>query len=263
GFTTEIFSSQQPFVVTRYWVTFAAEREFPLTFVSISTGGALEGRSEVRLIDGKKGEWASLPEVVGGCDSQHYVLYVIATMPGSELTEEVSTTTATEAPCDRCLLGIWEAKNDSVIAYMQSVAVGDNAPKVESATGSMFLRFEATGTGAGGYKNLILHQSGGDFLEGAEVIVTIDGSSSGRYTADGSVMTGLNGLSTTSAVSVSVQIIVDGTSLVTTTVPLRPEDFPVGLGIPTSYTCEGDSLTTWPPVEGVVVEPVVWFRVSP
>jgi hypothetical protein len=261
GFTSQDFPSRQPFVLTRYWVTLASEREYALDVETTDIGRG--GRSGVRFIDGKPGEWASFPETVGGCDPLHYVLYVVTTAPGSERTEIVSTSTSTEAPCDRCLLGSWEATNDSVIAYMQSTAVGDNAPKVESAAGSMFLRFEATGTGSGGYKMLTLHQRGGNYLEGAEVIVTMDGASSGRYTADGFVMTGLSGLGGTSAVSVSVQIIVNGTSLGTTTTPLRPEDFPVGIGTPTSYTCEGDTLTTWPPVEGVVVEPVVWLRSGP
>ena len=259
GFTIQVFPSRQPFVVTRYWVTFAAEMEFALSVEPVAAGG--EGRSAVRLIDGKQGEWASLPEVVGGCDLQHYVLYVITTTPGSVPHRDRFHYHRTEAPCDRCLLGSWEATNDSVIAYMQSAAVGDNAPKVESAAGSMFLRFEATGTGSGGYKQLTLHQRGGNYLEGAEVIVTMDGASSGRYTADGFAMTGLSHPSGTSAVSVSVEIIVNGTSLGSTTSPLRPEDFPVGSALPTRYICDGDTLTTWPPFDGA--EPIEWLRTGP
>ncbi|TFH66927.1 MAG: hypothetical protein E4G90_01005 [Gemmatimonadales bacterium] len=247
--------SGHPFVLTRYRVSFDSEKSFAVE--GLSDG---DGRSAWRAF-GSVGGWGTFPvTAAGGCEDLSYILYAITTTPSAVRTETVATTMVTEAPCDECLIGTWEATNDSVIAYMQSAAVGDNAPKVESAAGSMFLRFEADGTGAAGYKELVLHQRGGDYLEGAEVIVTFDGSSSGPYTADGFALTGLSG---TTAISVSVQIIVDGTSLGSTTTPLRPEDFPVGLGTPTAYTCEGDSLTTWPPIEGGAVEPVVWFRVSP
>jgi hypothetical protein len=95
---------------------------------------------------------------------------------------------------------------------------------------------------------------------GAETIVTFDGSSSGPYVADGAELIGLSG---TTNVQVTVEILINGVSLGTSTIPLRPEDFPVSATIPTPYTCGGDTLFTWPPVEGITVEPVMFQRVYP
>ena len=91
------------------------------------------------------------------------------------------------------------------------------------------------------------------------MIVTFDGSSSGRYTADG---TQLTGLSDTTSISVIVEIMVNGASLGTTTTPFGLEESTVGVAHPTLYTCEGDTLTTWPYAEGVTAQPVIWTRSS-
>jgi hypothetical protein len=258
--TSRVFSSQGPFVVSRYWVTFAGEKEFTLDLETINPDGG--GRSAARYIDGKSGDWAPLAEVVGGCDPLHYVFYVITTTPGSERAESVSTTLVTEAPCDRCLIGSWQATDDSVITYMQSVlsASGNTGSVVEIASGTMVMNFQTDGTGASGYKDLILNQTGGDLVAGAEVVVTFDGSSSGRYSADGILLTGL---SDTTAISVIVEILVHGESLGTTTTPFGLDEAPVGSAYPIPYTCVGDTLTTWPPVAGFTAEPVTWVRASP
>ncbi len=257
---SRVFTSQQPFVVARYWVIFAGEKEFTLNIeITYAFGGG--GFSGWRYIDGKPGDWAPLKEIIGGCDPLHYVLYAITTTPGSERAETVTTTLVTEAPCDRCLIGNWQATNESVVTYMQSVlsASGNTGAVVKIASGTMNMNFQTDGTGASGYKNLILNQTGGDFVEGAEVIVTFDGSSSGRYTADG---TQLTGLSDTTSISVIVEIMVNGASLGTTTTPFGLEESTVGVAHPTLYTCEGDTLTTWPYAEGVTAQPVIWTRSS-
>jgi hypothetical protein len=145
---------------------------------------------------------------------------------------------------------------------MQSILPSgeDSTMKVQSATGVMFMDFNDNGTGTGGYKDLKIHQTGEGSAEGSEVFITFNGSSSGPYTADGSALIGLN---ETVDMSVIVDVLVGGVSMGSSTVPFRPEEFPVGSAIPTPYTCDGNTLTTWPPVEGATVEPISWTRTSP
>ena len=245
--------SGQPFVVARYRITFAGEREF--TIFSVSVGA---GRSGAR-VGGAAGGWALIPVNVGGCGELEYILYVITTTPGVERAETIATTSVTEAPCDECLIGRWEATNDSIISYMQAVvsAGGDNVPTVESVTGTMFMEFDANGFGFGGYENLTVHETGVGGNEGTEVFYTFDGFSGGAYRADGSVLTGM---SETTDIVVTVQIFANGVSMGSSTVPFRQEDFPVGSAIPTGYTCDGDTLTVWPPVAGTIVEPITYIR---
>ena len=156
---TEISSigfSGSPFVVARYKVSFAGEKEFSVS--SVPDG---EGRSAARL-RGTTGGWASIPESVRACGQLDHVLYVITTTPAAVRTETIATTMVTEAPCDECLIGRWEATNDSMLSYMQSVvSTGeDNVPTVESVTGIAFLDFDANGTGTGGYENFKVHETG-------------------------------------------------------------------------------------------------------
>jgi hypothetical protein len=120
----------------------------------------------------------------------------------------------------------------------------------------MFMEFEADSIGSGGYENLKVHETGVGGVASAEVFVTFDGVASGPYTADGSALIGLNENVT---ISVTVQI----PNVGSTTVPFRQEDFPVSSGNPTRYTCDGDTLTMWPPIEGTTVEPIVYSRTSP
>ncbi|MEX2160275.1 MAG: hypothetical protein WD751_00010 [Anaerolineales bacterium] len=255
---TEISSidfSGSPFVVARYKVSFAGESEF-----SVSTVPEGPGRAAAR-VRGTIGGWASIPETVRACGQLDYALYVITTTPAVVRTETVATSVVTEAPCDECLIGRWEATNDSMLSYMQSVtaAGGENVPTVESVTGIASLDFNANGTGTGGYENFMVHETGVGGNEGTEVFYTFQGFSSGPYTADGSELLGLTG--GTTEMMVTVRIVANGASISSTTFPVRPEDFPVSSAIPTAYICDGDTLTTWPPAEGV--EPIEWIHVSP
>jgi hypothetical protein len=242
-----------PFVFTRYAVSFESEKNFAVETLSEGVG-----RSAWRT-GGSIGGWDQFPTAAaGGCEDLPYIGYVITTTPAAVRTETISTTEVTEAPCDECLIGRWEATNDSIISYMQSVAAagGVNAPTVESATGTMFMEFGADSIGSGGYENLKVHETGVGGVASAEVFVTFDGVASGPYTADGSALIGLNENVT---ISVTVQI----PNVGSTTVPFRQEDFPVSSGNPTRYTCDGDTLTMWPPIEGTTVEPIVYSRTSP
>ncbi len=165
----------------------------------------------------------------------------------------------TEAPCDECLIGRWEATNDSILAYMQSVIStgGGDLPTVESVTGIMFMDFKASGIGSGGYENLMVHETNVGGNAGTEVFYTFEGFSSGPYTADGSTLIGLSG---STNMVVSVKIVAGGIDMGSTTFPVQPEDFPVGSAIPTGYTCDGDTLTMWPPVASTIVEPITYIR---
>lgn len=243
--------SGHPFVVARFLVSFAREKIF---MVEAHSDGA--GRSAWRA-SGSIAGWGTFPATAaGGCEDLPYILYVITTTPAVERTETVAATSFTEAPCDECLIGRWEAANVSVVSYMQSVVDkgGEDVPTVESVTGTMFMEFEADGTGAGGYENLIVHETGVGGLASTEVFVTFEGFASGPYTADGSALTGLN-----ETVNISVAVQVPG--LGSTTVPFSQEDFPVGSAIPTLYACEGDTLTMWPPADAS--SPIIYIRTGP
>ncbi|MDX9992505.1 MAG: hypothetical protein RBS68_10700, partial [Anaerolineales bacterium] len=193
-----------------------------------------EGRSAWRAIET---DWAPAPvSAAGGCeDSLFDVLYVITTTPDGERVEAVATTSMIDTSCDKCLIGRWEAANISIVSYMQSLADdgGDDAPTVESVTGTMFLEFEAGGIGAGGYENLIVREIGVGVVASTEVFVTFEGFASGPYAADGSALTVLN---ETMNILVTVQV----PSLGSTTVPFNEGDLPFGSTTPSRYTCNGD-----------------------
>lgn len=240
--------SGQPFVLARYLINFASEKAF---VVETRSDGA--GRSAWR----GGAEWAPAPvSAAGGCEDLPFdVLYVITTTPGGERIESVATTGMVDAACDRCLIGRWDAANVSIVSYMQSVIDdgGDDVPTVEGVTGTMFMVFETDGTGAGGYENLIVHETGAGGVATTEVFVTFEGFASGPYTTDGSALTVLN---ETMDILVTVRI----PSVGSTTVPFNEGDLPFGSTTPSRYTCEGNTLTMWPPM---AAEPIIYIRVSP
>jgi len=255
--TSKVFSSQLPFVISRYRVIFAGEREYELFIESNYAANELGARRE-----GAPGLWEQIPNRVGGCDELAYLLYVITTAPDLEVTETITTTMITEAFCDRCLIGRWEATNDSMKAYMQSAGVAGEAagPEIRMVLGRMLMRFDGIGIGSSTYDNLSVSEVRAGDIEGVAVIVMLAGSAIGRYSADGSE---LIAFTDTSNIRLSVEIFLNGGSLGESVNTLDPEDLLIRPGIPTRYTCEGDTLTTWPPVEGVTVEPIVWVRASP
>ena len=113
-----------------------------------------------------------------------------------------------------------------MLSYMQSVvSTGeDNVPTVESVTGIASLDFDANGTGTGGYENFKVHETGAGGNEGSEAFVTFQGFSSGPYTADGSALIGLSG--GTTEMLVTVQVLANGVSVGSTTVPFGPDVLP-------------------------------------
>lgn len=239
GVESQDFSGKS-FVVARYLANFPSEKSFTVEVIS---GGV--GRSAWHP-HGSRGEWKAFPAIAAGkCEELVYSGYVITTNPSEEPKETISITSVTPDPCDKCLVGRWEATNDSVVSYMQSVAKAgsEDGPTVESVTGTMFMQFGADGIGSGGFENLIVHETGVGGVASAEVFVTFEGFASGPYTADGSSLSGL-----TEAANILVTVKIP--SMGSTTIPFRLEDFPVSSGTPTRYTCEGDTLTMWPPAAG-------------
>jgi hypothetical protein len=261
--TTENFSftdvatkdfNSYPFVFSRFKVTFDSGKSF-----SVETLSGGEGNSAWRAF-GSVGGWGPFPATAsGGCEDLTYILYVVTTTPAAIRTETVTATMVTEAPCDECLIGRWEATNDSVISYMQSVisSDADAVPTIESITGIMFMDFKAIGTGSGGYDNLVVHETNVGGNAGIDAIYTFTGASRGPYTGDGSVLIGLSG---STNIVFTVNIYSNGIDLGSTTYPFQPEDFPVGSTIPTAYTCTADTLTTWPPVADTIVDPITYLR---
>ena len=254
--------SGQPFVAARYLVSFPTEKMF-----TAETDSRGEGRSAWRASE-SVGEWGPLPATVSGrCDELLYILYAITTTPGAERQETIATTMVTADPCDECLIGRWEATNDSLVAYLQSVVAAGGAaiPKVEGTTGTQFLVFQGDGTGSGGYEQFKVHETGLAGVATTEVYVTFDGFAGGPYTADGSTLIASYAAGTPGAgvIVVTAELFANGASVGTSKIPFRPEDLPVASGIPTTYSCEGDTLTMFPPAEGAAVAPVTYVRASP
>lgn len=248
------------FVLTRAVFVFPERKRYTIT-----EEGADGLLAAARPLDSEG--WAALPtELVSSCGDLIYI-YTITKASASDGAQDVSVGSEVEEleeseGCDRCVVGRWEATNDSVITYMQSVidAGREDIPTVESVTGTMFMEFEAYGTGAAGYENLKVHETGVGGNEGTEAFYTFEGFSSGPYTANGSALVGLSG---TTEMVVTVQIVANGVAIGSTTFPVRPEDFPVSSATSTRYTCDGDTLTMWPPVPDITVEPIIYIRTSP
>jgi hypothetical protein len=261
---SKVFSSQRPFVASRYRVSFAGEKEYSLEWVSgYSSDPGAAGNMDVRFAN-NPGVWdGNVSDTVGGCDQLDYLMYVITTAPGTyERTETISTKNVVERPCDRCLIGGWEATNESMVAYMQSAGVAGEAagPEIMSVNGSLLMHFEGSGVGSSKYDKLSVREKKAGDIGDVDVIVLLDGTASGRYSADGSE---LIAFTDTTNISLSVEIFLKGVSLGESIDPLDPEDLPIRPGYPTRYACDGDTLTTWPPVEGATVEPITWLRTSP
>ena len=260
--SSKVFSSQEPFVASRYRVSFAGGKQYAVEWdASHSLGDA--GHTGVRFADSPGGWGEFVAGNVGGCDQLDYLMYVITTTPrAQERTVTIATSNASESPCDRCLIGSWEATNESMLAYMQSAGVAGEAagPTIAAVTGRMYLEFDGIGTGVSGYDQLEVHEFGTGDIEGVDVFVNLDGTSSGRYRADGSE---LIAFAEETDIRVVVEIFLNAKSLGASDDPLDPEDLPIRPGYPTRYTCEGDTLTTWPPVQGITVEPIIWMRASP
>ena len=226
-----------------------------------------EGRSAWRVSE-PAGDWGPFPASASGrCNELQVLMYAMTTSPGAEREETLSTTSVTADPCDECLIGRWEATNDSLVAYLQSVIAAGGAalPKVEGTTGTQFLVFQGDGTGSGGYEQFKVHETGLAGVATTEVYVTFDGFAGGPYTADGSTLIAAYEAGTAGAgvIVVTAELFANGASVGTSTIPFRPEDLPVASGIPTTYSCEGDTLTMFPPAEGAAVAPIVYVRASP
>ncbi|MEZ0396322.1 MAG: hypothetical protein ABWK53_07855 [Anaerolineales bacterium] len=257
--------SGKPFVLARHRLIFTEEQEFP---VSVTTAGP--GRSAARL-SGTRDPWLPLPATIAACGEAGYLVYTLTTTVGAERTETVTVAPPTEHPCDRCVVGQWRSTPESVLAYFRSIIAqtGDGSASVyvEEVSGAMVAEFRTDGMAVAGYDNLVVHQVvtgsgvlGGPAIE-TDMFISFSGTSSGRYTADGTNITG-SGPGT--GIVVTVDTYVNNQFMGTNTLPIRPEDFPAGAPLPTRYTCSGNTLTMWPPVSGVPnVAPIEYRRVSP
>jgi hypothetical protein len=257
---SQVFAGQ-PFVAARYMVVFPSEKRF-----SAETRSTGEGRSAWRVSE-PAGDWGPFPASASGRCNELQVLMYADHHACAERQETIATTMVTADPCDECLIGRWEATNDSLVAYLQSVIAAGGAalPKVEGTTGTQFLAFNGDGTGSGGYERFKVHETGLAGVATTEVYVTFDGFAGGPYTADGSTLIASYAAGTPGAgvIVVTAELFANGASVGTSTIPFRPEDLPVASGIPTTYSCEGDTLTMFPPAEGAAVAPVIYVRASP
>ena len=156
------------------------------------------GKYAVKELEGEEPDpaWKNLPdEISSGCDPTKYKL-LVTSVSGSTDKHKLKVKSETEddvdTSTDRCLIGTWEINQASRDAFFESTA-----QKMESAEY----------TGSSGTVRLHIHEGGRatatvDQLEGrfrittllgfkkdqrinTEVIQTTNGSSCGRYSADG------------------------------------------------------------------------------
>ena len=216
----------RPFVLARYSINLPREKSF--TTESPSDG---LGQSAWRVWGADSG-WGAFPAIITGtCDETLlYGGYVITTAPETEQKQTIAIVSATARPCDKCLFGRWNATNDSVKAYMQSVANagGNTSTTVNSVTGIMFMEFGEDGLGRGGFENLELIESiaGGK----SQIGVFFNGDTSGPYSTDGTSLSGLK-----ETVNILVTVKIPGTGVME--IPFKQEDFPISSRVPMRYTC--------------------------
>ncbi len=253
-----------PFVLARHLVVFSGEKEFAVTATS-----AGPGRSAAR-ISGTTDAWLPLPATITGCGDVPYLVYTLTTTIGAERAETVSAALTRDNPCDQCVIGQWRSTPESVLGYFRSIIAqtgdGSTSVYVDEVSGAIVAEFRADGTAIGGYDNLVVHQVvtgsgvlGGPAIE-TDMFISFSGTSTGRYTADG---TNIIGSGPGAGIVVTVDTYVNNQFMGTNTIPIRPEDFPAGAPLPTRYTCSATTLTMWPPVTGIPdVHPIEYRRVG-
>lgn len=253
-----------PFVLARHRLVFSGEKQYAI--VETSNG---PGRSAARL-SGMRGVWQPLPASVSSCFEEKYILYTLTTTPNSQRAVTVTSIVTGDLPCDRCVIGQWRSTPESVLGYFRSVIAqtGDGSASVyvEEVSGALIAEFREDGSAVAGYDNLVVHQTvtgsgvlGGPAIE-TDIFLQFNGTSSGRYSADG---THLTGFGPSTEIVVTVDTYVNNQFMGTNTMPIRPEDFPAGAPLPTRYTCSETTLTMWPPITGIPdVSPIEYRRVG-
>ena len=151
---------------------------------------------------------------------------------------EPTTTAAAASGGSDCLVGTWMLDNDAFMENLGSIFADAGMPDADvAALGGTF----TVELGADGSLNATRDQWGFDMDTGeGAVIIEIDGTETGTWSADESTLT----VSTdTSDLEISVSVEVDG-EMVEMPSEFQPEfDVPQGIATDSAYTCSDDVLT--------------------
>lgn len=174
-----------------------------------------------------------------------------ATSAASTTTTAPTTTTTTAAASgagEGCVVGDWTLDTEGFAATMEALMSGDGAtPTVTVTSGSATLAFDAGGDATGVYDALNIQMELGS---GTPVIdMILSGQIVGTWTVEGDTLV----LTPGSESFLDVEALVDGESF---SMPVEPD---TSLSTTASaISCEGDTLTITPDVEGSA--PSVWLR---
>jgi hypothetical protein len=247
------------FVATRFGLAYEAEKRFLQEGEVQGNGRHSTARREERR---NPAAWSDLPpEIRSYCDEPViYGLAVTTVEPTFTFNAEISL--VEEAECDPCLLGTWRLVPESFAAFlnqmMQEQGVAEGMPAgmsfdVQIAGDNLmqFLENRQIVTRRDGFQ-IIITSPGAPSIE-----TTIYGSGSGRYLADGEVLTVIDLLE----IAEEVTVIMDG-QLISAT--MGPDSSTIGLfghsvegpgfGDPdapvtdsANYVCEENMLTIFLP----------------
>ena len=244
---SQVFAGQA-FVAARYMVVFPNEKRF-----SAETRSTGEGRSAWRVSE-PAGGWGPFPASASGrCNELQVLMYATTTTPGAEREETLSTTSVTADPCDGCLdraVGGDERQPGRLLAVGRCRGRcrppqggrhdGDSVSGVPGRRHRLgrVRTIQGTRDGAGrrgrhrGVCDLRWLRRG-----------TLHG---GRFTLIAAYEAGTAGAG---VIVVTAELFTNGPPWAHRRSPFG-RDLPVVSGIPTTYSCEGDTLTMFPPARG-------------
>jgi len=159
-----------------------------------------------------------------------------------------TTTTAAGGAGEGCVVGDWTLDAEGFAETMEALMSGDGAtPTVTVTSGSATLALDAAGDATGVYDALNIQMELGP---GTPVIdMILSGQIVGTWTVEGDTLV----LTPGSESFLDVEALVDGESF---SMPVEPD---TSLSTTASaISCEGDTLTITPDVEGSA--PSVWLR---
>jgi len=182
-----------------------------------------------------------------------------------ERKETITSTLMVEKPCDRCLVGSWTATPESLVSYFRSVMASNPDTSVTISNdvgGSMYAIYLENGLAETGFNDLTIKQTiKDDSLQGnpmvTEIHIIFNGAVAGRYTVSDSGIVGTGGASTLTA---KADTFVNGAWMGLVDLPIDSLSVMAAGTLPLPYECSGNTLTTWPPVSGIVVSPIVYTR---
>jgi hypothetical protein len=172
-----------PFVVTRFKVTFADDLLYTLT---TETSG-VDGMNALRLGFGE-GAWGPVPGALNtACPLASSTLLLTNATPGRETYNvQISATTEASGECDPCLLGSWQLDLDSYRAAFTALSSSHipGGGTLDEVAGTMTALFFEDGHVFSTIQGFV---AGGDFTlneQPARVKITMDGTVSSVYVVE-------------------------------------------------------------------------------